>query len=106
MSLEELAQTLKGQNKLLLGCKGRVYDVTENQDMYGPDAGYHLFIGKDSSVALAKMDFNDEYMDPAQLHWKRNLNETELTTLDEWVEKFDGKYPVVAYIKDDGVVAH
>ena len=102
MSLNELASTLEKEGKLYLGCKGKIYDVSEGESFYGKGAGYHLFIGNDSSVALAKMDFNPEYMDPSQMHWQRDLNEEELNVLEEWVELYERKYTHVAYIKDDG----
>ena len=41
MSLEELADASKEGAGLLLGCKGRVFDVSSNE-MYAPDGAYHL----------------------------------------------------------------
>jgi len=52
-------------------------------------------------VALAKMKFNQEFLDPSQLHWSRDLDEQELNVLEDWVDRFEGKYELVAYIKDD-----
>lgn len=60
MTLQELSTC----GKQYLGCKGRIFDVSSN-DMYGPNGGYNLFIGKDSSVALAKMKFDKEFLDPS-----------------------------------------
>lgn len=99
MSLEELADASK-EGAGLLGCKGRVFDVSSNE-MYAPDGAYHLFVGKDASVALSKMKFNKEFLDPSQLHWARDLDEKELNILEDWVDRFEGKYELVAYIKDD-----
>ena len=48
------------------------------------------------------MKFNSEYLDPSQMHWSRDLNQKELNTLQDWVEKFEGKYPIVGYIQNDG----
>jgi len=84
-----------------LGCKGRIFDVSSNE-MYGPDGGYNLFVGKDSSVALAKMKFDKEFLDPSELHWSSDLNTSELNILEDWLVKFYEKYPLVGYIKDDG----
>lgn len=102
MSLGELAEAMEKDGSLFLGCKGRVFDVSSREDFYGKEGGYHLFVGKDSSVALGKMQFDAEFLDPSQMHWSRDLNEEELQVLDEWVEKFESKYALVAYIKDDG----
>ena len=52
-------------------------------------------------MALAKMKFNQEFLDPSQLHWSRDLDEQELNVLEDWVDRFEGKYELVAYIKDD-----
>ena len=60
-----------------------------------------MFVGVDGSVALAKMRFDSEFLDASQLHWSRDLDEEELNILQEWVTKFEQKYPIVAYIKDD-----
>ena len=98
-SLERLAAE-SSATKLLLGCKGRVFDASSNQ-MYGPEGSYNMFIGVDASVALAKMRFDAECLDASKLHWSRDLDEKELNILEEWVTKFEEKYPTVAYIKDD-----
>ena len=44
--------------EFLVGCKGHIFNVGTNPDMYGEGAGYNVFVGKDSSVALAKMKFD------------------------------------------------
>ena len=103
MSVDQLQEACSGtgsNTRVLLGCKGMVFDVSSNE-MYGPDGGYNLFIGKDASVALAKMKFNKEFMEPWNLHWSRDLEEKELQILEDWVTRFVEKYPIVAYIKDD-----
>lgn len=99
MSLGQLADACS-DTKLLIGCKGRIFDASANA-MYGPEGSYNLFVGKDASVALAKMKFDKEFMDPSLLHWARDLDEKELNILEDWVIKFEGKYETVAYIKDD-----
>jgi len=99
MSLGQLADACS-DTKLLIGCKGRIFDASANA-MYGPEGAYNLFVGKDASVALAKMKFDKECLDPSLLHWARDLDEKELNILEDWVTKFEGKYEVVAYIKDD-----
>ena len=79
-----------------------VFDVSARPDFYGKDAGYHLFVGFDSSVSLAKMKFDQEFRDPSKLHWSRDLNEEELNVLEEWVDKYDSTYKLAGYIKEDG----
>ena len=79
-----------------------VFDVSARADFYGPGSGYHLFVGFDSSVSLAKMKFDMDYRDPSKFHWSRDLNEDELNVLEEWVVKYEKTYKVIGYIKDDG----
>lgn len=103
MTVDELQDACAGSGgeaRVLLGCKGAIFDVSSNE-MYGPEGGYNLFVGKDASVALAKMKFNKEFLEPWNLHWSRDLEEKELQILDDWVTRFVEKYPIVAYIKDD-----
>jgi len=102
VSLTELSEALGRDGSLWLGCKGRVFDVSASPGFYGKEGGYHLFIGNDSSVALAKMKFDKEFLDPSHLHWSRDLDAKELNILEEWLQRFEGKYKLVGYIKDDG----
>jgi predicted heme/steroid binding protein len=73
MSLEELAAIHRTDGRLLIGCKAKIYDVSSNE-MYAPGAGYNCFVGKDASVALGKMKFNPEFLDPKQMHWSKDLD--------------------------------
>ena len=102
VTLDQLQERCSDDKEFLIGCKGRIFDVSENE-MYGKDGGYNLFVGKDASVALSKMKFNKEFMDPSQLHWKKDIDLEELNILEDWLIKFNGKYPVVGYIKEDGL---
>lgn len=58
ITLEELSGALEKDGRLLIGCKGMVFDVSARPDFYGKGSGYHLFVGFDSSVSLAKMKFD------------------------------------------------
>ena len=64
LTLEEISN----DKRSLIGVKGRVFDGSSNP-MYAKDGSYNCFVGKDASVALAKMKFDDEFMDPKKLHW-------------------------------------
>ena len=76
---------------LYLSIRSRVYDVSSAEHFYGPpNGGYAMLAGKESSRVLALMDFT-------QLQYTRydDLDAGQMDTLNDWVVKFDGKYPLV-----------
>ena len=102
MTLQELQTAVEKDGKLLFGCKGKIYDVTTNEN-YMKKYTYMKFVGKDASVALAKMNFdNGQLMDTEKFHWSRNLDQQEMKILEDWCHNFDNKYMVVGHIKNDG----
>ena len=86
-----------GSNSLLpvlLAAKGVIYDVTRGRDFYGKGGPYNGFAGIDCSRALAKVsldakDLNDDVTD---------LYAAERDVLNDWVRKFEDKYPVVGVL--------
>ncbi|GJP48164.1 hypothetical protein CLOM_g7439 [Closterium sp. NIES-68] len=74
---------------ILVALKGVIYDVTSASSFYGPDGPYAIFAGKDASRPLATMSMGDV---GGSLD---GLTEKQLKTLDDWVETFARKYPVV-----------
>ena len=66
MSIEELAKNRVG-SKVYVAVKNLVYDVTKSES-YREGGGYHAFAGRDASVALARMNFNEENF---QQHWSQ-----------------------------------
>lgn len=94
MTLEELA-TCRGTNpgdRLYVGLSGKVYDVSKSVTHYGPGGVYHVFAGRDATRALAieSLDPKDAVGDVT------GLTAVQEIMLDDWIETFDGKYPVVA----------
>ncbi|XVF48241.1 hypothetical protein PTKIN_Ptkin03bG0174200 [Pterospermum kingtungense] len=79
---------------IYLAINGRVYDVTAGKSFYGPGGDYALFAGKDASRALAKMSKNEEDVCPNL----DGLSEKEMGVLNDWVKKFEAKYPVVGRV--------
>jgi len=74
---------------IYLSICGVVYDVTTGESFYGPGGGYACFAGTDASRGLAKMEFTT-----TGEGWT-DLSVGERQILQEWVEKFDVKYPIV-----------
>ncbi|CDW90997.1 progesterone binding protein [Stylonychia lemnae] len=100
ISLEELSKYKGSNSKLYMSVKSVVYDVSQNE-VYKQKGGYHVFTGKDSSVALSKMDFKDEFFDRSKLHWRKDLKREELKVLQDWVDFYEERYPIVGYLKED-----
>ena len=46
------------------------------------------------------MKFDKELFDPTVNHWKTSLDEKELTVLNEWVDFFEKRYPLMGYVED------
>ena len=69
-----------------------VYDVTRGRDFYGRGGAYAKFAGAECSRALAKMSLDPNDVSKADIS---DLTPEELNVLDDWMRKFDGKYPVV-----------
>jgi hypothetical protein len=115
---------------IYLSVRGRVYDVSSAENFYGPSGGYAQLSGREASRVLAKMDFSQvdvsgccvthcarfrvvstEWWTAWGLSGLRlcvqiakwdDLEEGEAETLNEWVTKFDAKYPLVGRYKLTG----
>ena len=97
MSREEL-EAFDGQEEgkaVLVGVRGRIFDVSEGREFYGKGGPYNIFAGIDASVALARMSFKPE--DLENTDWE-NLSYSEKDTLDDWEAKFESKYRLVGKI--------
>ncbi|KAL4340530.1 hypothetical protein GQ457_08G004340 [Hibiscus cannabinus] len=79
---------------IYVAINGRVFDVTAGNSFYGPGGSYAIFAGKDASRALAKMSKNEEDV-CANLD---GLSEKEMGVLNDWVKKFEAKYPIVGRV--------
>lgn len=94
---EQLAQYDGVKNeRIFMSVKMKVYEVAPH--FYGPGQHYHVFAGTEASRALAKADLTGKYLNQ---YWV-NCSEEELEVLEEYVEKFNSKYPIVGwYVPDD-----
>eukprot|EP00826_Nyctotherus_ovalis_P011623 TRINITY_DN13024_c0_g1_i7.p2 TRINITY_DN13024_c0_g1~~TRINITY_DN13024_c0_g1_i7.p2 ORF type:complete len:141 (+),score=48.28 TRINITY_DN13024_c0_g1_i7:68-490(+) len=92
------------RSEVYIGCKGYVFDVTKSSN-YKPGGHYHVFAGRDATVALAKMS-----LDPADLETNDTsaLKENEITSLDMWFKQFKEhyKYPIVGKIMNSSKKSH
>jgi membrane-associated progesterone receptor component len=78
-----------------LSLQSIVFDVTKGREFYGPGGPYETFAGRECGAALAKMSFDEEWLDDPR-HCQ-SLNFGELQTLEEWRVKFEHYrgYPIV-----------
>ncbi len=66
--------------------------INKIEEFYKPGGPYHIFAGKDCSVALAKMKLQDEFMN---CYGTIELSEDEKKILLDWYDKLSKKYKVV-----------
>jgi len=81
----------------VVSVKGIVFDVSK-KDCYREGGNYHIFAGKDASIALAKMKFDKEFLDDSIPI--SDLNEAEMGILDHWENYMKERYEVVGKLKD------
>jgi membrane-associated progesterone receptor component len=87
-----------GDSPVYLAVNGRVFDVSEGRNFYGPGGPYANFAGRDASRGLACGSF-DEFMLTKDLDGPldtlRGLGAEEMDALRGWEERFEEKYLVV-----------
>ena len=76
---------------LLLSIKGRVLDVREGTDYYGPDGPYKVMAGRDASRAFAMMSLEEK----DAIADLTGVPDDHLKILDDWYDKLSKKYPTV-----------
>jgi membrane-associated progesterone receptor component len=85
----------QGKDKeVYLSLNGIVFDVSNGRNFYGPDGPYAIFAGHECGAALAKMSFDDTYID--NLNACTELGFGEKNELDNWIIKFRDyrSYPI------------
>ncbi|THV50038.1 hypothetical protein BGAL_0167g00010 [Botrytis galanthina] len=81
-----------------LSVRGRVFDVSNGRNFYGPGGPYENFAGRDASRGLAKGSFDAAMLTEdlqAELDTLEDLDADELEALRGWEERFEEKYLVV-----------
>ncbi|TGO11996.1 hypothetical protein BTUL_0097g00480 [Botrytis tulipae] len=81
-----------------LSVRGRVFDVSNGRNFYGPGGPYENFAGRDASRGLAKGSFDAEMLTEdlqGELDTLEDLDADELEALRGWEERFEEKYLVV-----------
>ena len=65
---------------LLLGCGGKVFDVSSARGFYGPGAAYGVFAGKDASRGLARMEIEYTTADVSDLSGSQQVTLQEVSS--------------------------
>jgi membrane-associated progesterone receptor component len=78
----------------MVALRGVIYDVSTS-DFYGVGGGYHQFAGHDASINLGKMSHDDQFLDK---YGQINLDSEESKVLNDWVARFEAKYPLVGKV--------
>lgn len=80
--------------RVLMGVKGKVYDVSAGKKFYGPGGPYENFAGRDASRGLAKNSFDPEMLTPLNkpIDTLSDLANHEIETLDKWEMTIEAKY--------------
>jgi len=91
-----------GGERILMGIRGNVYDVTAGAGFYGPDGPYGNFAGNDASRGLAKGSFDKEMLTPVDqpVDDLNDLTEDEQRALTDWEDHFRTKYFYVGKLEE------
>lgn len=97
-----------GENNMpvYLAVRGKVFDVTTGKNFYGPGGPYENFAGRDASRGLACGSFDEDMLTKdlqGPLDSLQGLGEEELQALQDWEDRFDGKYLVIGELVTVGV---
>lgn len=96
---EQLKEFVNAEKGIYVAVKREVFDVSAKEDMYGPEAAYHVFAGREASRALAKMALEGPDLDSDKVD---DLSFGEREQLDGWYDKFKhyNAYPVRGRVVD------
>ncbi|KAL1508555.1 hypothetical protein AB1Y20_004654 [Prymnesium parvum] len=82
---------------ILLAAKGQVFNVSRGREFYGKDGCYAALAGRDASRLLAKGLLEEEAPEAAA----KPLTRHEVATLDDWVEHYRWKYPLLGPLVEE-----
>ena len=80
--------------KIYISIKDQIFDVSPGKSFYGPGCSYNTLTGKDSTVALGKMDLAGNF-DGLKYD---SLDVDEKETVDGWEQKFLSKYNLIGML--------
>ncbi|VDK20605.1 unnamed protein product [Taenia asiatica] len=78
-----------------LAILGHVFDVSSNQQIYGPNGIYAFLTGRDATRMLVSEDMQDSGLEAYALD---GLTSAQLYELGDWLKLYTRKYPCMGYI--------
>ncbi|KAL5112665.1 hypothetical protein TcWFU_008157 [Taenia crassiceps] len=78
-----------------LAVLGHVFDVSSNQQIYGPNGIYAFLTGRDATRMLVSEGMKDSGLEAYALD---GLTSAQLYELGDWLKLYNRKYPCVGYI--------
>jgi len=97
-------EKMKEDKPVYLSLAGTVFNATAGKDFYGPGGPYSLFAGRECGMALAKMSFDETYLN--NVAGCADLNFGERDSLDGWIQQFTHFkcYPILGKLVPDDQV--
>lgn len=83
-----------GETDVLLGFLGFVYNVTLNEQHYGPGAEYNVFAGKDATRAFVTGNFTHDLTDDIS-----DIDESMYQHIESWASFYSSSYQEVGRIE-------
>nr|XP_033329836.1 neuferricin [Megalopta genalis] len=84
----ELKKYINLEDGLYISILGQVFDVTKGAKHYGPGASYHVFTGRDASLAFITGEFNDKGLTDDV----SSLSLQQIKALNDWVNFYKNNY--------------
>lgn len=83
---------------VFLAVRGKVFDVSNGRNFYGPGGPYSNFAGRDASRGLACGSFDEDMLTEdldGPLDTLEGLTSDQLEALQGWEDRFSEKYDVI-----------
>ncbi|XP_003394670.1 neuferricin [Bombus terrestris] len=84
----ELKKYTNLKDGLYISILGQIFDVTKGAKHYGPGATYHVFTGRDASLAFITGEFNDKGLTDDI----SSLSIHQVKALNDWVQFYNKNY--------------
>ncbi|CAG0912892.1 unnamed protein product [Notodromas monacha] len=97
--LKEFDGVLNSEGRILVAVNGKVLDVSAAKQLYGPNAPYSIYAGRDASRGLAKFTLDSA---PVEYDDLSDLNPAEMESLREWEAQLTERYFCVGKLLKPG----